>query len=99
MEWGTVLFVVQPKDGGKVYLKFWDSDNEAATENCDSCIGYTVYDYGTEKEIDGGEMDYASNEKAWESIRDAVDDVMDFALDGKEIDWFEESDRDPDDFE
>lgn len=99
MEMGTVLYVVQPAGQDRVYLKFWDSDNEAATEGCDSCIGYSVYDCNTEREIDGGEMDYDSESKNWASIRDAVEDVMDFALDGAEIDWYEESERDPDDFE
>lgn len=99
MEWGTVLYVVQPEGQDKRYLKFWDSDNETITENCDSCIGYSVYNYDTEQEIDGGEMDFNSEAVDWKSIRDAVTDVMDFAFDGAEIEWFEESDRDPDDFE
>lgn len=65
------------------YLKFWYSDNPACTENCDSCIGYTVYDSGTLKETDGGEMDYDSNACAHEDLAGFLADLVDFVWDGR----------------
>lgn len=65
------------------YLKFWISDNPAVTEGCDACISYAVFDSVTRKEIDGGEMDYDSEAKAYQNLEDALDDLIDFIWDGK----------------
>lgn len=43
-----------------ILVNFWLSDNPSYTENCDSVIGYDVYNKNNEL-IDGGEMDFNSN--------------------------------------
>lgn len=62
------------------YLSMWFSDNPAATENCDACIGYTLYDPDMH-EIDGGEMDYNEYDAGYNSIKDVIADVIEFATD------------------
>ena len=70
--------VIQLEDGR--YLAMWFSDNEAATEGCDACVGYTLYD-DNKSEIDGGEMDYNEYIASYNSIFDAIPDVIEFATD------------------
>lgn len=43
-----------------IYVDYWLSDNPAYEENCDAVIGYDVYNEET-KELEGGEMDYNSD--------------------------------------
>ncbi len=49
------------------------------TQGCDAAIDYTLFDQFCE-EIDGGQMDYCSKEKQYGHIRDAVPDLLEFAL-------------------
>lgn len=62
------------------YLAMWFSDNPAATNGCDACIGWTTYDLN-KKEIDGGEMDYNEKHAGYNHIFDAITDVIDFVFD------------------
>lgn len=73
------VYKIQVPGEAPSYLGIWFSDNPAVTEGCDACIGYELYKDG--KESDGGEMDYASEEKQYGDIADALVDVMQFALD------------------
>lgn len=70
--------VVKLDDGR--YIALWFSDNPAYTENCDACIGYNVYNKDRDM-IDGGEMDYNSEEKNYQTIEDAIKDTISFAID------------------
>ena len=68
--------VIKLEDGR--YLALWFSDNQAATEGCDSCIGYALFDEDMNA-LDGGEMDYNEYTSNYESIFDAIPDVIEFA--------------------
>ena len=61
-----------------IHLQF--SDSGAATEDCDECIDYTLFNTDKE-ELDGGQMDYNSDEKQYQDIRDTVADIIDFVYD------------------
>lgn len=64
------------------YLRLWFSDNEAITEGCDACIGYTLYDKD-KLLLDGGEYDYDSAVDDYEAITDAINDIIVFATEAK----------------
>jgi hypothetical protein len=49
------------------------------TEGCDASVDYTLFDQFCE-EIDGGQMDYRAEEKAYKHIRDVIPDLLEFAL-------------------
>jgi hypothetical protein len=86
--------VIKLEDGR--YLAMWFSDNPAATEGCDSCIGYILYDgYGVN--LDGGEMDYNEYTAGYNSIFDAIPDVIEFAT--EELLEYEMTGLSIDDFE
>lgn len=72
-------------DGQEVYVQMQYSCNPSATEGCDACIDYTVYDLEG-NELDGGNMDYKS-EEGYASIKDAIEDVLDFAFDSNVLDY------------
>ena len=61
-----------------IYLQF--SDEPADCEDCDSCIDYSLFDENRNL-IDGGLMEYDSKDRNYESITDAIDDIVDFACD------------------
>lgn len=86
---GQTVYLVTDRTGRDTFLAMQWSDNEAASENCDACVAYWVFDGGMLTELDGGEMDYDSGEKAYVVLADALDDVLDFAYgpdrDGWEI--------------
>lgn len=84
--------------GTLYYLIFWFSDNPAAVEGCDACIGYQVYD-GNKTPGDGGELDYNMEEKSYNGLEDALEDIVDFAFDGRTPEKTTVSALDPDDFE
>lgn len=100
---GTFVFelVFGEKDGGQpLLLKLWDSDNPACGENCDSVIGYELYDKATRESLDGGEMDFNSAEKDYDSPKEAINDLVGY-LWGTDTppDYIRESDIDPDDLD
>lgn len=64
------------------YLRLWFSDNEAITEGCDACIGYALYDKD-KLLLDGGEYDYDSAADDYETITDAINDIIEFATEAK----------------
>lgn len=68
--------VIKLEDGR--YLAMWFSMNSAATEGCDACIGYNLYD-ADKNELDGGEMDYNDYKSGYKNITDAIPDVIEFA--------------------
>lgn len=92
------VYEITMENGDFMYLVAMFSGNPAATEGCDACIGYTLYDEDQD-EIDGGEMDYDSEEKKYDTIDDALDDVLDFALDGRPYSVCQPSALDPEDFD
>ena len=62
------------------YLTMWFSSNPAATQDCDACVGFGLYD--TDKKLlDGGEMDYNDAKSGYKHIFDAITDVIEFATD------------------
>lgn len=73
----TLLIVLV--DGRFLEMQFADGC-DFYSEGCDAAVDYTLYDRFHE-EIDGGQMDYASDEKKYGCIRDAIADLIDFALD------------------
>lgn len=75
--------VVKVENGDYVHL--WFSSNESATEGCDACIDYEVYDENLKETDLGGGMDYNSAGKYTESIEEAIEDVLDFIYDKKLI--------------
>lgn len=76
------VYLVEFSNRKPALLKTWFSDNPAASEGCDACIGYSVHDPGSHQFQDGGELDYNEAEKGYTDISQAVDDVIDFAFDG-----------------
>lgn len=55
------------------------ADPDFYTEGCDASIDYTLFDRFCE-EIDGGQMDYCSEEKQYGHIRDVILDLLEFVL-------------------
>lgn len=90
------LYEIKLRNEEPVLLKLWFSDNPAATEGCDACISYSIHDRLGRVTIDGGEMDYDSSKAGYGDISDALDDVIDFAFDGKPAEYARLSDLDPD---
>lgn len=76
MEINLCVLVLQ--DGRFLEIQFADSC-DFYMEGCDAAIDYTLYDRFHE-EIDGGQMDYSSAEKKYETIQAAADDILDFVL-------------------
>lgn len=93
------LVEVRFNENEAMLLRFWFSDNEAAVKGCNACVGYSVYDPETLKETDGGEMDYDSAAKNYDTLDDALQDVLDFAFDGREPVSVLDADVDPDSLE
>lgn len=93
----SVVLKTNTPEYGEAYLKIWFSDNEAASAHCDACIGYSLYGPDKRHELDGGEMDYNSEKADYNTIEDAIPDILDFAF-GFAADH-EMTDLDPDDFE
>lgn len=62
------------------------------SKGCDSYIDYTIYQIIDNRieELDGGEFEYASKEKNYKTILDAVNDVVDFADVGSNGDFANE---------
>lgn len=60
------------------YIHMWFSMNEAATEGCDSCIGYQFYDTARVETEVSGEFDYNSESQNFVGIKDAISEVLDF---------------------
>lgn len=89
----SMVLKLNTANKGEIYLAIWFSDNEAACEGCDACIGYGIYDM-SENEIDGGEMDYDSEAENYDNISDTIDDILDFALGDDKILSIEETDID-----
>ena len=61
------------------YLELHFSDAEISDENCDSMIDCTIYDMNIDA-IDGGQMEYNSEECVYDTIRLAIPDVIDFIM-------------------
>lgn len=61
-------------DGAKLYIKIWFSDNPPASNDNPGCIGIQLYDSHM-KEIDGGELDYESEDV---KLEDMINDCIDF---------------------
>lgn len=93
------LYEIKIKNEGPVLLKLWFSDNPAASMGCDACVGYSIHDAHGDAMLDGGEMDYDSAKVKYNSVSDALDDVLDFAFDGRTVEYARLSDLDPDDVE
>lgn len=94
-----IVYEIKFPGRAPVLLKIWLSDNPAASMGCDACIGYSVHDAVSLSLVDGGEMDYDSDEKEYNTAADARDDVIDFAFDGMAPERVSPSDVDPDDLE
>ncbi len=71
----TVIIVLE--DGRFISMHLADTDSH--TEGCDAAIDYILYNRYFE-ELDGGQMDYSSGEKGYQCVKDAVRDVLGFAL-------------------
>lgn len=62
------------------FLEYGFTECDFYTEGCDSAIDYTLYD-GNHEEKDGGHMDYCSAEANYKELKDAIPDIIMFALD------------------
>lgn len=71
--------IIRLTDRGYLTAQF-ASGCDFFTEGCDAAVDYTYYDKAG-KEIDGGQMDYCSDEMCYDGIMDAVPHVIMFALD------------------
>lgn len=60
------------------YIVWWESSNPAASENCDACLGFNIYDENGVL-CDGGELDYNSEEQT-NYYLDAAGDIVNIAL-------------------
>lgn len=93
------VYLVEFSNRKPALLKTWFSDNPAASEGCDACIGYSVHDTENHQFQDGGELDYNEAEKGYTDISQAVSDVIDFAFDGLSPIAVTESSIDPESLE
>lgn len=66
------------------YIALWQSDDSCESENCDSVIGYSVYDDEHEL-VDGGEMEYDSSRKTVLFATDMIFNLLSFIFE-KEYD-------------
>ena len=62
---GTIWIVLED---GRI-MTMHGAESDFYTEGCDAAIDYTLFDRFCE-EIDGGQMDYCSEEKQYGHIRD-----------------------------
>lgn len=76
-------WLVRTRSSNNIRLTAWFSDNEALSENCDACIGYSMRDH-VNNMSDGGEMDYDSRTANYDTIDDALPDILGMAI-GREF--------------
>lgn len=72
---GTIWIVLED---GRI-MTMHGAESDFYTEGCDAAIDYTLFDRFCE-EIDGGQMDYCSEEKQYGHIRDVIPDLLEFVL-------------------
>lgn len=95
------LYECAMPDGSIRYLHIWfsDGDSEFDAPDQDAWIGYSIYDPAKTGPVDGGLMSYNSETSRYETLDDALDDVLEFAFDTILPGAVAESDKNPYDFE